>query len=142
MIFTLDGTFWAQLINFGIFFAILNVVFLRPVGEAIRKRREYIESVKGDYDRYRHQIEGLTREADEKRAVARREAAEAVQQSRAKAENEAGAVAAQFADRAAKLVDEAHRQVGGELTDARAREPQLVKDLAQQLLERAVGAKP
>jgi F0F1-type ATP synthase membrane subunit b/b' len=39
MFLSLDGTFWFQLVNFAIFFAILNVVFLRPVGEAIKKRR-------------------------------------------------------------------------------------------------------
>ena len=45
MFLSLDGTFWIQLINFAIFFAILNVVFMRPVGEAIKKRRAYIDSV-------------------------------------------------------------------------------------------------
>ena len=137
--FDLDGTFWAQLINFGIFFAILNVVFLRPVGEAIRKRREYINSIKADYDRYRHESSALEREADEKRAAARREAAEFVQQARAKAEDEASAIAEKYARNAGLIVETAETQVGKELAVAREREPQLVSDLAEQLLERAVG---
>ena len=45
MFLRIDGTFFVQLVNFAIFFAVLNVVFLKPVGAAIRKRREYIESV-------------------------------------------------------------------------------------------------
>jgi F0F1-type ATP synthase membrane subunit b/b' len=117
-------------------------VFLRPVGEAIRKRREYIDSVKGDYDRYRYQVTHLTQEADDKRAAARREAAALVQESRAKAESEAAAIAADYAGRSGKLVDEAHATIDGELAEARGREPKLAGELAKQLLERAVGAKP
>jgi len=36
---SVDGTLVVQLINFAIFFAVLNVVFLKPVAAAIRKRR-------------------------------------------------------------------------------------------------------
>ena len=39
-----------QLINFAIFFAILNVIFLRPVSAAIRRRRAYINSVAADIE--------------------------------------------------------------------------------------------
>jgi F0F1-type ATP synthase membrane subunit b/b' len=58
MFLSLDGTFWIQLVNFAIFFALLNVLFLRPVGAAIRKRRAYIDSVKSDLE---HSLQG-TRE--------------------------------------------------------------------------------
>ena len=51
--FSIDGrTLVVQLVNFAIFFVVLNFVFLRPVSAAIRKRREYINSLVTDYDQY------------------------------------------------------------------------------------------
>ena len=92
MFLSLDGTLVIQLINFGIFFLILNVVFLRPVGEAIRKRREYILGVQADLERYSHEVQTLRGEADQKRAAARREAEEQVARMRAAAETEAAKI--------------------------------------------------
>ena len=37
MFLSLDGTLVVQLINFAIFFALLSVVFLRPVGRGDRE---------------------------------------------------------------------------------------------------------
>ena len=84
-----DGTFWFQLIDFAIFFAILNVVFLRPVGAAIKKRREHIDDVQSDYERYAHQVETLATDAEGRRVAARRAAEETVAKARAVAEREA-----------------------------------------------------
>src|ERR1700722_420412 len=66
---SLDGTFWVQLINFGIFFVILKFVFLDPVGRAIAQRRAYIDGVQHAYDQYRREARELRTEADQKRAA-------------------------------------------------------------------------
>ena len=63
-----------QLVNFAIFFALLNVVFLRPVGRAIMKRRQYIDGLVADYDRYQGEAQTLREEAEAIRADARRKA--------------------------------------------------------------------
>ena len=142
MFLKLDGTFWVQLINFAIFFAILRVVFLRPVGEAIRKRREYIDGVKSDYDRARQTVESLRAEAESKRSLARREAQEHFARVRSEGEAEAMRAAEQFAATASSLVREAHQTIAKELAAARAREPELAQALADSVLERALGAAP
>ncbi len=85
---SIDGTIVIQLINFAIFFVVLNVVFLRPVGAAIRKRREYINSLVSDYDRYQAEAKSLREEAEKARAAARREAEHAIAQARAQTSNE------------------------------------------------------
>ncbi len=59
MFLSLDGTVFVQLINFAIFFALLNVLFLRPVGRAIAKRRAYIDNLVSDYDRYQETARSL-----------------------------------------------------------------------------------
>jgi len=71
MFLSLDGTSWIQLINFAIFFVILNAVFQRPVGAAIRKRRAYIESVKSDFEHYMAEVKALRDEAEAKRLFGR-----------------------------------------------------------------------
>ena len=142
MFLSLDGTFWFQLLNFAIFFAILNVVFLRPVGEAIKKRRAHIDGVQSDYERYAHQIATSRTDADGRRAAARRAAEDTVAKSRAAAENEAQSEIAARTAEAQAIVDQARATVALEVGVARAREPELSQSLAKALLERAIGGAP
>jgi F-type H+-transporting ATPase subunit b len=138
MFLQLDGTFIVQLINFAIFFAILNVVFIRPVSRALIQRREYINSVTNDYDRYQAEAKALRAQAESVRAGARREAEAALSRARAEASNEAAALAAQYNRQATQIVEEAQRTVAGELQAARASQPQVVRDLADLMVERTV----
>ncbi len=139
MFLSLDGTFWIQLVNFAIFFAILNVVFLRPVGEALRKRRAYIDGVQSDYERYRHQMESLRADAEQKRGAARRAAEESVAKARTEAEAEADRTVAAATERAQVIADGARRTVEEEMAAARSREDELSQTLAKSLLARATG---
>lgn len=140
MFLQLDGTFWVQLVNFAIFYAILRVVFLRPVGDAIRKRREYIDSVQNDHDQSMRDVKALRAEADAKRAAARRAAEERVQGERASANDEAQKAATAYGMRAASIAADARSTVESELASAREREPALAQTLAESLLDRAIRA--
>jgi F-type H+-transporting ATPase subunit b len=137
-----DGTFFFQLINFAIFFAILNVVFLRPVGEAIKKRRAYIEGVENDYKTYASQVRDSRTEADQKRATARREADEVIAKARAAGENEAADIVGGRTTEAQAIADLARATVATEVEAARQREGELAQALAKTLLERATGSTP
>ena len=140
MFLQLDGTFWVQLINFAIFYLIVRVIFLNPVGEAIRKRREYIDGVQNDFMSYTAQAKALRAEAEAHRAAARREAEEFVMSARAAADQEAGKLAADYGEKAVAIADEARRTVEAELKVAREREAELAGTLGQTLLQRAMGA--
>jgi F0F1-type ATP synthase membrane subunit b/b' len=140
MFLSVDGTAIVQLINFAIFFAILNVVFLRPVGAAIRKRRAYIDSVQSDYEEYSHRTRELRGEAEAKRAAARRAAEETVVKVRAQTESAAASDVAGVAERANAIAEEARATVAAELDGARAKETELAKALAATLLGRAIGS--
>lgn len=133
---SLDGTFWIQLINFAIFFAILNVVFLKPVGRALAKRRAYIDSLREGYDAANGELARLQSEMEGKRAAARREAEATLSKARATASNETAALATDFAQRAQQIVEEAHQTVAGEVQTARANEVQTVHELAQLMVGR------
>lgn len=141
MFLKLDGTFVVQLINFAIFFALLSVVFIRPVSKAIVKRREYINSVTNDYERYQAEARDLRTQAESIRATARREAEQLLSQERAKASNEAGAVSADANAKAMAVIAQAERTVAAELSAARANEPQTVRELANLMVDRALSEK-
>ena len=140
MFLSLDGTFWMQLLNFAIFFALLNVLFLRPVGRAIRKRREYIDSVVSDYAVYQGEAKSLRDQAEAIRAQARRDGEQRIAKVRADASNEAAALAVQYGGRVQGIVDEAHRNADAELARAREGEERLVGQLADLMVQRSVGA--
>lgn len=139
MFLQLDGTFWIQLINFAIFFALLNVLFLRPVSRAIRQRREYLNSVSSDYDRYQAEAKALRAQAEDVRLGARRHAEAAITAARADASNQAAALATQYAAQAQSTVESAHATVQGEVQAARANESAVVKQLADIILQRTVS---
>lgn len=140
MFLAIDGTFWIQLINFGIFFLVLNTLFLRPVVKALAERRAYIDGVFGDYERYRAQIAKIDDEAAHVTAEARRKAAELVTQARSEANAEAEHLRAQYAQQASVIVEQARGKLREENAKANAQRSALASALADQLLQRAAGA--
>ncbi|HEY1429322.1 MAG TPA: ATP synthase F0 subunit B [Candidatus Tumulicola sp.] len=133
-------TLIVQLINFAIFFALLNVVFLRPVGEAIRKRREYIDSVVNDYAQYQSEGKTLREQAEKVRAEARRTAEAHLAKVRNDASNEAAKIATEYSQRSQGTIDEAHKRADAALAEARSGEATLVDQLASTMVERALGS--
>ena len=134
-----DGTFWIQLANFVIFFALLNLVFLRPVSAAIKKRREYINSVTNDYDTYKAEAQQLQAKEDAGRAGARREAEQTLSKVRAEISNETAELAARYNEQAAQQIEQAHETVARELESARANDEKTVRELADLMLERTLS---
>lgn len=138
MFLQLDGTFWVQLINFAIFFALLNVLFLRPVSRAIRQRREYINSVTADYDRYQSEAKALRAQAEEVRLGARRQAEATIAKARGDASNQAAQLATEYNAKAQATIESAQATVASELEAARANEGAVVKQLADLMVQRTV----
>ncbi len=141
MFLSVDNTFWVQLINFVIFIALLNVVFLKPVGAALKKRRAYIDSVKNDLERFERQSGELRGAADGRRVAARRKAEETIVAARGAAEAEADSVIAAATERGSAIADDARRTVAREFEAAKANERSLSEALAKTLLDRATGAR-
>ncbi|HEX8805765.1 MAG TPA: hypothetical protein VF741_02405, partial [Candidatus Aquilonibacter sp.] len=139
MFLTLDGTFLVQLADFAVFFALLSVVFLRPVSAAIRKRREYINSLTTDYDKYQAEGKALREQAEAIRAAARRDAEAAMAKARAEASNTAADVAADYAAQVKSTIEAADKTVADELQRARINENETVQQLANLILERTLS---
>jgi F-type H+-transporting ATPase subunit b len=139
MFLQLDGTFVVQLINFAIFFALLNVLFLRPVSRAIRKRREYIHSVTSDYDAYQAQATALRAQAEDIRSAARREAEAIITKARAESSNETAALATEYSAKAQAAIESAQATAARELQAARSNEAAIVSQLADLMLSRTIS---
>ncbi len=135
-----DGTFWIQLISFGVFLVALNAVFLKPVGEAIKRRRAYIDGVKADLERYESQISRAEADAAHQRGTARRAADERLLKARAEAEAKAADLARDAAARAPAMTAAAPAIVATEVAAARIGGEERARELAGVLLARAVGS--
>lgn len=133
---SVNGTFWVQLINFAIFFAILNVVFLKPVGRALAKRRAYLDSLSVGYESANGEFYRLQSEMENKRAAARREAEATLSKARAETSNETAAIATDFGRRAQATVEKAHETANAELQAAKANEDATARELAGMMVER------
>lgn len=134
MFLSVDGTFWVQLVNFAVFYAILHVVFLRPVQNAIAKRREYIESLTADYDRAQAEANDLRAQAEQIRAEARRESDHILAAARNEGGNEASAIASEYASKVQAIVESAHATVASEVEAIKPRQDMLAKELADGIL--------
>jgi F-type H+-transporting ATPase subunit b len=135
---SVDGTLVVQLVNFAIFFVVLNVVFLRPVAAAIGRRRQYINSLVSDYDRYQAEAASLRAQAESVRASARRDAESRVAALRATASNDAAQLATEYARRAQAIEAQAQQTARSEFDAARAGEPAAARGLADLMLTRVL----
>ena len=135
----IDGTLVVQLVNFIVFLAVLNVIFFKPVGAAIAKRRAYIDGLKHDIEQLQSDAKTLRGQAEERRTAARRAADEAMARARVEAGAQADAAISVAQTRAAELVAEAQAEVVREIEAARREEPRIVNALADELLGRALG---
>ncbi len=139
MLSSTNGTIIVQLVNFLVFLVVLNLIFLKPVGAAIAKRRAYIDGLDREIKQLETDIIALHAQAEERRAAARREAEGLIAQARSAAQADAAAMTAEFTARAEQIVEAAHATVARELADARVNEQQIVEGLVDTLLTRAIG---
>ena len=138
MLFSFDGTFVVQLINFAIFFALLNVLFLRPVGKAVAQRRAYLDGLVGGYEKAQSEANALRREAEEVRNEARREADAAIARERARMHEDGVSILAEFSKKANDTIDAANDRVRSEVEALSGDLKELREQLAEQLLAQAV----
>jgi F0F1-type ATP synthase membrane subunit b/b' len=139
MFLKLDGTFWIQIINFFIFYAILNMVYIKPASAALRKRRAYIDSVHNEYEEALREVDELKNESDNKRAEGRREGDHIAATIRGEAMKQAEEIVAKAQAEFARIVEESETKVHREMSVARAEEHRLVQELAEDMVARAVG---
>src|SRR5262252_9272578 len=85
MLLTLDGTFLVQMVNFVIFWVLLNWLFIAPTRRAIEERQRFVARLHADADAARAQARALESEAAGLLDEARRRTDELMREGAAKA---------------------------------------------------------
>ena len=139
MLLSIDGTFLAQMLNFVVFWLLLNFVFIAPTRRAIEERMRLIDEQHREAQTLRARAAALKAEADALFDASRRRTAEIMREAAACAAADAHEIERKSNDDAAASVTLAHATVASERAQAAEKQGILVDDLARAMVKRAVG---
>lgn len=140
MFLQIGGTFWVQIVNFILFYLILDLVFLRPVRSAISARRTFIDSIYADYERARREIAELKARGEADRLANRRAIEEHFARMRAEAGEEAALISARASALARDRTAKAQAMVAEEVATASQRLEAVADELGGAIVGRLLEA--
>jgi F-type H+-transporting ATPase subunit b len=138
MLLTIDGTFLAQILNFVVFWVLLNFVFIAPTRRAIEERMRLIAAQQREAQELRVRAEALKAEADLLIDAARRRTEEIMREASARAAAEVHEIEQKAAEEAAASIALAHKAVASERAQATEKQAPLVQELARAMVSRAI----
>ncbi|TAM61302.1 hypothetical protein EPN52_02930 [bacterium] len=139
MLLSLDGTLVVQVINFGIFYLILNALFVAPTRKSRMERYERIRKIEGETETLVKQARELRAQTAAYLAAAYREADARISRADAEAGRQAGEIVAAAHAQAKAKAEEARRIVEGEIAALRTARGRGVEELAAAMLGKALG---
>jgi F-type H+-transporting ATPase subunit b len=142
MLLSIDGTFLVQILNFIVFWALLNFLFIAPTRRAIEKRQQFVTGLYHEGDQLAAQATKLNAQADEILSEARRRTEEAMRVAAGQASDEAHLIERKAAEEAAAVVQLAHATVASERAQATAKQQSFISELAQSMVDRALNGHP
>jgi F-type H+-transporting ATPase subunit b len=138
MLLSIDGTFLVQILNFVVFWVLLNYVFIAPTRRAIEERMRVIAGQNREAEALRTQATALKMEADTLIDAARRRTEEIMREAAARAAVETHDIEHSAAEEAAASVAHAHTSVASERAQATQKQGPFVEELARAMVKRAV----
>jgi F-type H+-transporting ATPase subunit b len=138
MLLSIDGTFIAQILNFLVFWVLLNFVFIAPTRRAIEERMRVIAGHQREAVALRERAAALKAEADALFDAARRRTDEIMREAATKATTEIHDIERKAAEEAAASIALAHAAVASERARATEKQGPLVQDLARAMVNRAI----
>ena len=139
MLLTLDGTFLAQILNFIVFWVLLNYLFIAPTRRVIERRQRYVAQLFREGDELGARAKTSRAKADAILAEARRRTDEAMRAAAGRASDESHLIERKAADEAAAIVQLAHATVASEHKAALDKQQSFVDELARSMVARATG---
>ena len=139
MLLSIDGTFFVQILNFILFWVLLNYFFIAPTRRAIEQRQKYIADLYREGDELAAKAVAARAQADVNLGEARRKTEEAMRAAAAHAVDEAHIIERKAAEEAAASIALAHATVAAERRQALEKQQAFVTDLARSMVERATG---
>jgi len=138
MLLTIDGTFLVQILNFVVFWVLLNYVFIAPTRRAIEERLRLIAATQRESRELRERAAALQAEADALIDAARRRTEEIMREAATRAAAASHDIERKASDEAAASVALAHAAVASERAHATEKQGLLVQELARAMVNRAV----
>jgi len=138
MLLTIDGTFLVQILNFVVFWVLLNYVFIAPTRRAIEERLRVITAAQRESRDLRERAAAVQAEADALIDAARRRTDEVMREASTRAAAESHEIERKASEQAAASVALAHAAVASERTQATEKQSALVQELARAMVNRAV----
>jgi len=138
MLLSFDGTLLVQILNFVVFWVLLNYLFIAPTRRAIEARQRFIADQYAQADALAAQARDLQAQADTILDGGRRTVDEAMRAAGTRASDETHAIERKAADEAAATVALAHATVADERAQAVEKQGPFVDELARTMAQRAL----
>jgi F-type H+-transporting ATPase subunit b len=139
MLLSIDGTFLVQILNFILFWVLLNYFFVAPTRRAIEERQKFVANLYREGDELQAKAAALQAQANVILNEARRTTEEAMRTAGAQAADESHLIERKAAEEAAASIAFAHATVAAERQQAVEKQQAFVTDLARTMVGRATG---
>jgi len=139
MLLSFDGTLLVQILNFVVFWVLLNYLFIGPTRRAIEARQRFIAEQYAQADALTAQARDAQAQADAILDEARRTVDEAMRAAATRASDEVHAIERKASEDATSTVTRAHATVADERSQAIAKQGPFVDELARSMAQRALS---
>jgi F-type H+-transporting ATPase subunit b len=139
MLLSLDGTFLIQILNFIVFWALLNYLYIAPTRRTIEARQRYIAEQYEDAQNLRAQAAALRAQGEAILSGARRQADASLREAVAQADAEAHCMQQETQQKVDAIVAEAHAAASAEKAQAESGALPFVEELAREMSRRALA---
>jgi F-type H+-transporting ATPase subunit b len=139
MLLSFDGTLLVQILNFVVFWVLLNYLFIGPTRRAIEARQRFIAEQYAQADALAAQARRAQAQADGILDEARRTVDEAMRAAATQASDQVHAIERKASEDATSTVARAHATVADERSQAIAKQGPFVDELARTMAQRALS---
>lgn len=139
-LFDLDATLPLMAIQFLLLIAVLNVVFYKPLGEAIDERDTYVRNTKASASERLAKAENLATEYEKSLADTRREARGVIESAQAEAKQIASGQESAAQQEAAVQREAVQKELDEQKTAAMSQLEKQVDALSEQILGKLLGS--
>ena len=139
MLLSFDGTLLVQILNFVVFWLLLNWLFIGPTRRAIEARQRYVADQYRDADAFAAQAKALHAQADGILNEARHATDAMMRDAASRASDETHKIERTAAEEAAATVALAQAKVASERAEAISKQGPFVDELARSMAARALG---
>src|ERR1700730_71601 len=138
MLLSIDGTLLVQILNFVVFWVLLNFLFIAPTRRVIEERQRVIATQHREAEDLRKQAAALQKQADAIIDDARRRTAETMREAAVRASGEVADIERRAYEEAAATIARAQATVASELEQATAKQTPFVTELANAMVKRTL----